>query len=50
MAVGVVTGDTVFQPQNIAHAEIVAEDLLIIAFGEAGIALLNFALQTFFGS
>src|SRR6266478_7815733 len=48
MAVRVVAGDPVFQPNDVRHAEIIAENCLVIVFSEAGIALLNFALQTFF--
>ena len=43
MAVGVVTGDSILQPENIGHAEIFAEDLRVILFGETRISFLHFA-------
>ena len=49
MAVGVVAGDAVFQPENLRDAEIAAKDLRVIFASEAGIALLRFAEQAFFG-
>ena len=43
MAVGVVAGDSILQPENIGHAEVFAEDLRVILFGEPRISLLHFA-------
>ncbi len=48
VAVGVVAGDSVFQPKNIRHAEIFAEDLRVVFFPESRISFLLFAEQTFF--
>src|SRR6202158_912977 len=48
MAVGVVTGDSIFQPKNICHAETFAEHLRVILFCETRISLLHLALQALF--
>jgi len=50
VSMSIVASDTAFQPENIRHAKIIAEELFVIAFCEAEIALLNFALQAFFRS
>src|SRR5260370_185462 len=47
MAVGVVAGDSILQPKNIGHAEIFAEALREILFGEAGLSFLHSAAHTF---
>ncbi len=48
MAVSVVAGDAVFQPENICDAEIVLENFGVVFAGEAGIAFLRFAEKAFF--
>src|SRR5437764_5479763 len=50
MAVSVVAGDTTAQPNHVADAEILLEDLLQIPSAEPWIALLFLREQTFFGS
>src|ERR1700723_87204 len=45
----VVAGDAVTQPEYLLHAEIVAENFVIVLATEAGVALLRFAQQAFFG-
>ena len=49
VSMSIVSGDAAFQPENIRYAKIIAEELFVIAFFEAGIAFLNPALQAFFG-
>jgi hypothetical protein len=49
VAVGVVPGDAVLQPEDVGYAEVVAKEFFIVEFGEAGIAFLNLALQALFG-
>src|SRR6267154_780278 len=48
MAVSVVAGDSIFQPQNIRDAKIFAEDLRVVFFRETWISFLHFAQQTLF--
>src|SRR6266404_611581 len=49
MAVRVVAGDSIFQPENLGDSEIAAEDVSVIFAGESVIALLALAEQAFFG-
>ena len=49
VAVGVIAGDSIFQPKNICDAKVFAKNVGVIVFGESGIAFLNFAEQAFFG-
>ena len=49
VAVGVVAGDSAPQPDHLLDAEIVVECLLELLAANAGIALLHFAEQAFFG-
>src|SRR5438046_8547890 len=46
---GVIAGDSIFQPKNICDAKVFAKNVGVIVFGESGIAFLNFAEQAFFG-
>ena len=48
VAVSVVSGDAVFEPEDIGDPEIFAEDVCVIFFGETGVSLLRFAEETFF--
>ena len=48
MAVGVVTGDSIFQPENLRDAEIAAKNVSVIFAGETVIALLALAEQALF--
>src|SRR5438876_8957626 len=48
MAVGVIAGDSIFQPENVYYAKVFAKDFGVILFGESRISFLNFAEQAFF--
>ncbi len=48
MAVSVVTGDPLLQPENVGHAEVLTEDLRVVLLCESRISFLDFAEQTFF--
>src|ERR1700682_1423546 len=49
MAMRVVTGDAIFQPEDLRDAEVAAEDVGVIFTGESVIALLALAEQALFG-
>ena len=48
MTVGVVAGNSIFQPKNICDAEVFTKHFGVILFGESRISFLNFAEQAFF--
>ena len=49
MAVGVVAGNAAAEPNHLIDAEIIGENALQLLTAQAGIALLHFAQQAFFG-
>ena len=49
VAVGVITGDATAEPDSVLSAQIVGENFFVIFARHAGVALLHFAEETFFG-